>query len=172
MFCHTHLTPCYTQKNAQAKEPLLSHSELETLLHEFGHVLHSVLGRTQFQHLSGTRSVADVVEVIVFCGVFLCYSCCFASKVADLEVLSVFCNFEVVGVCGSEGLNDLNSLRQWGAETPQQSAAARGSSPDAATGHLRSLPQATSSEPQATSSQPRSYAIVSSCKLQLSLDAN
>ena len=103
MFCHTHLTPCYTQKNAQAKEPLLSHSELETLLHEFGHVLHSVLGRTQFQHLSGTRSVADVVEVIVFCGVFLCYSCCFASKVADLEVLSVFCNFEVMGVCGSEG---------------------------------------------------------------------
>jgi len=131
--CHTHLTPCHTQKNARAKEPLLSHSELETLLHEFGHVLHSVLGRTQFQHLSGTRSVADVVEVIVFCGVFLYYSCRFGSSVADVEVLSVFCNFEVMGVCGSEGLNDLNSPRQRGARAPTL--------------------------PQATSNQPRSYAI-------------
>jgi intermediate peptidase len=54
---------CNLQADARAGEPLLSHDELETLLHEFGHVLHSVLGRTRYQHLSGTRAVADVVEV-------------------------------------------------------------------------------------------------------------
>ncbi|CAM9943214.1 unnamed protein product, partial [Phaeothamnion confervicola] len=41
---------------------LLSHSELETLFHEFGHALHSLLSRTEFQHLSGTRAEADFVE--------------------------------------------------------------------------------------------------------------
>ena len=54
---------CNFESDARAQEPLLSHHELETLLHEFGHVLHSVLGRTRYQHLSGTRAVADVVEV-------------------------------------------------------------------------------------------------------------
>jgi mitochondrial intermediate peptidase len=54
---------CNLNSDPRAKEPLLTHYELETLLHEFGHVLHSVLGRTKYQHLSGTRAVADVVEV-------------------------------------------------------------------------------------------------------------
>lgn len=40
----------------------LSHSEVETLFHEFGHALHSLLSRTQFQHMSGTRSAMDFVE--------------------------------------------------------------------------------------------------------------
>ena len=40
----------------------LSHSELETLLHEFGHALHSLLSRTKFQHMSGTRAAMDFVE--------------------------------------------------------------------------------------------------------------
>jgi Peptidase family M3 len=35
---------------------LLSHGELDTLVHEFGHALHSALSRTEFQHTSGTRS--------------------------------------------------------------------------------------------------------------------
>lgn len=32
---------------------LLSHQEAETLFHEFGHALNSVLSRTEFQHLAG-----------------------------------------------------------------------------------------------------------------------
>ena len=41
---------------------VLSHSEVETLFHEFGHGLHSMLSRTAFQHLSGTRAAMDFVE--------------------------------------------------------------------------------------------------------------
>jgi len=42
---------------------LLSFSEVETLYHEWGHALHSLLSRTNFQHLSGTRGSTDFVEV-------------------------------------------------------------------------------------------------------------
>lgn len=42
---------------------LLTHGEVETLLHEFGHAMHSVLSDTEFQHLSGTRAPMDIVEV-------------------------------------------------------------------------------------------------------------
>lgn len=42
--------------------PVLSHSEVETLFHEFGHALHSLLSRTSFQHMSGTRGAMDFVE--------------------------------------------------------------------------------------------------------------
>lgn len=38
-------------------------SETTTLLHEGGHALHSLLSRTEFQHLSGTRGPLDVVEL-------------------------------------------------------------------------------------------------------------
>lgn len=41
---------------------LLSHSEVETLYHEFGHALHSLLSSTSYQHLSGTRTTLDFVE--------------------------------------------------------------------------------------------------------------
>jgi intermediate peptidase len=41
---------------------LLSHSEVETLYHEVGRKLHSLLSRTSFQHLSGTRAWMDFVE--------------------------------------------------------------------------------------------------------------
>lgn len=43
--------------------PLLSHADLETLLHEWGHALHSLLSETTAQHLSGTRGATDVVEL-------------------------------------------------------------------------------------------------------------
>mmetsp|Transcript_18935 Transcript_18935/g.23307 ORF Transcript_18935/g.23307 Transcript_18935/m.23307 type:complete len:788 (-) Transcript_18935:129-2492(-) len=48
--------------SATANNATLSHSEVETLFHEFGHALHSLLSRTSFQHLSGTRASTDFVE--------------------------------------------------------------------------------------------------------------
>mmetsp|Transcript_8584 Transcript_8584/g.25806 ORF Transcript_8584/g.25806 Transcript_8584/m.25806 type:complete len:415 (-) Transcript_8584:44-1288(-) len=41
----------------------ISREEMETLYHEFGHALHSVLSRTRFHHLSGTRGELDAVEI-------------------------------------------------------------------------------------------------------------
>jgi intermediate peptidase len=41
----------------------LASSDLAVLLHEAGHALHSLLSRTQHQHLSGTRGPLDAVEV-------------------------------------------------------------------------------------------------------------
>ena len=40
----------------------LTHNELETLLHEFGHVLHGVLSQTQYNMHSGTSVERDFVE--------------------------------------------------------------------------------------------------------------
>lgn len=40
----------------------LTHNELETLLHEFGHVMHGVLSRTEYNQHSGTSVERDFVE--------------------------------------------------------------------------------------------------------------
>lgn len=53
------LSPAYAKVGSTS---LLSHSECETLYHEFGHALHSLLSRTVFQHLSGTRAAMDFIE--------------------------------------------------------------------------------------------------------------
>jgi len=43
--------------------PLLGLGQVEALHHEWGHALHSLLARTGFQHLAGTRGGPDLVEV-------------------------------------------------------------------------------------------------------------
>ena len=53
----------FGQMGARFEDTYLTHAEVETFMHEFGHAMHSVLSRTQYQHLSGTRCAADLVEV-------------------------------------------------------------------------------------------------------------
>ena len=61
---------------------LLSHSETETLFHEFGHALHSLLSRTTYQHLSGTRAAVDFVETPSHLMEYFCWDFEFLSSIA------------------------------------------------------------------------------------------
>jgi thimet oligopeptidase len=53
---------CNFPPPSEDQPSLLSHSDVETLFHEFGHALHSILTRARFASFSGTSVPRDFVE--------------------------------------------------------------------------------------------------------------
>ncbi|KAI8602851.1 mitochondrial intermediate peptidase [Dissophora ornata] len=54
---------CGFSRPPGGKPALLSWVEVETLFHEMGHAVHSMIGRTDYHNVSGTRCPIDFVEI-------------------------------------------------------------------------------------------------------------
>lgn len=59
---HTALV-CNFEKTEAGSKTLLTHRDLETLFHEFGHALHGLLSKTDLSVQSGTKTERDFVEL-------------------------------------------------------------------------------------------------------------
>ena len=53
---------CNFPPPTEGKPSLLSHSDVETLFHEFGHVLHSITTRAKYRRFAGANVPGDFVE--------------------------------------------------------------------------------------------------------------
>ncbi|CDK24765.1 unnamed protein product [Kuraishia capsulata CBS 1993] len=54
---------CNFLSDRSNRKTLLTLSQVQTLFHEMGHAMHSMLGRTNLHNVSGTRCVTDFVEL-------------------------------------------------------------------------------------------------------------
>jgi thimet oligopeptidase len=54
---------CNMNRPELGRQALMKHAELKTFFHEFGHAIHSILGRNQFSSLCGMSVKWDFVEL-------------------------------------------------------------------------------------------------------------
>ncbi|KAH7686976.1 mitochondrial intermediate peptidase protein [Dioscorea alata] len=103
---------CNFSTGTGSMTPRLNHCDLETLFHEFGHALHSLLSRTDYQHFSGTRVLLDFAETP---------SNLFEYYARDYRVLKTFARHYVTGEAIPEKLvTVMNGARNMFAATELQ----------------------------------------------------